>query len=101
MVQPVDERKATTDGATKDKDKDKDHGSSIAPSFRYDGVPEERAWWISQLFYAWERPLFRRANKLSKEGRALEQDDLLPIPAMDHGDHVGPKFEAAWKKRGK
>ena len=69
-------------------------------SFEYQGVPEERAWFLSRISYAWERPLFRRANQLHKIGRALEQDDLLPIPTMDHSEIVGPKFEAAWKKRG-
>jgi hypothetical protein len=69
-------------------------------SFEYEGVPEENAWFLSRLFYAWERPLFRRANQLHKRGRALEQDDLLPLPRMDYGEIVGLKFEEAWKKRG-
>lgn len=68
-------------------------------SYEYSGVPEERAWFVSRLFFAWERPLFRRANRLHRKGKALEQDDLLPLPRMDLGDIIGPKFEEAWNKR--
>lgn len=68
-------------------------------SFQYDGVPEEQAWLLSQLLYSWQRPLFRRASQLIRKGRALEQEDLLPLPKIDLGDVIGPKFEEAWKKR--
>lgn len=77
----------------------KDNLDNDEKSFQYTGVPEDEAWLPSQLFYAWERPLFRRANQLQRKGRALEQDDLLPLPKIDHGDTIGPKFEKAWEKR--
>ena len=67
--------------------------------FRYDGVPEEQAWFPSQLLFMWQRPLFRRAYQLTKQGKALEQEDLLPLPKIDHSDAIGPMFEKAWKKR--
>jgi hypothetical protein len=72
---------------------------SAEARFGYDGIPEEKAWLFSQLFYTWQRPLFRRANQLNKQGKALEQDDLLPLPTIDHGDVIGPIFEEAWTKR--
>lgn len=68
-------------------------------TFVYDGVPEEQAWFITSLFFGWEKMLFRRANKLHKLGRALEQEDLLPLPKWDHGDVVGEKFEKAWDSK--
>ncbi len=68
-------------------------------SFQYNKVPEEEAWLLSQLLYSWQRPLFRRASDLIRRGRALEQDDLLPLPKIDFGEVIGPKFEDAWQKR--
>lgn len=68
-------------------------------TFVYDGVPEEKAWFLSNLLFGWEKPLFRRANKLHRLGRALEQDDLLPLPQMDHGDTVVEKFNNAWDSK--
>jgi hypothetical protein len=68
-------------------------------SFQYKGVPEEEAWWPSQLFFSWEKPLFRRANKLHKRGEALEHEDLLPLPSMDHGENVGNAFDVGWRKQ--
>ena len=66
--------------------------------FKYNGIPEENAWFLSRLFFAWERPLFRRANKLGARGEPLQLSDLLPLPAIDHSDKVGPLFEDAWKR---
>ena len=72
---------------------------SAETPFRYDGVPEEQAWFPSQLLFMWQRPLFRRASQLNKQGKALEQDDLLPLPKIDHSEVIAPIFEQAWKKR--
>lgn len=68
-------------------------------SFQYTGVPEEEARLLSRLFFMWERPLFVRANQLHKRGKALEQDDLLPLPTGDHGENIGAMFEKAWEKQ--
>jgi ATP-binding cassette subfamily C (CFTR/MRP) protein 1 len=59
-------------------------------------VPEEDAWFFSQLMFFWVRPLFRRAAYLRKDGKALEHEDLLPLPRQDHGAVVGKNFEDAW-----
>jgi len=67
-------------------------------TFVYDGVPEEKAWLPSILLFSWETPLFQRASKLHREQRALEQEDLLPLPAMDFGESIGEKFEQAWEE---
>lgn len=81
-----------------DKDDDKST-SSESSNFEYKGAPEEDAWLPSRLLFAWERPLFRRAHELHKQDRALEQDDLLPLPHMDYGQVVGTQFEDSWEKR--
>lgn len=62
--------------------------------------PEEEAWFIGRLFFFWARPLFRRAAYLRglDTPRALEHEDLLPLPDRDHGKIVGGVFETAWKR---
>jgi hypothetical protein len=66
--------------------------------------PEEEAWWPSKVLFTWMRPLFRQAQKLKKgnvEGggrSALQQDDLLDMPAFDHGDVILRDFESAWNR---
>jgi hypothetical protein len=67
-------------------------------SFEYKCVPEENAWLISMPLFGWTAPLFTRANQLHKRGEALEQDDLLPMPQMDHGEGIGIVFDEAWAK---
>jgi ABC transporter transmembrane region len=67
-------------------------------AFAYKGIPEEEAWLPSQLLFAWERPLFRRAAALKKEGKALEFEDLLPLMRIDYSERLGAKFEEAWNK---
>lgn len=67
--------------------------------FAYTGIPEEEAWLPSQLLFAWERPLFQRAAALSKVGKALEYEDLIPLMRIDHSENLGAKFDEAWKKQ--
>lgn len=69
-------------------------------SFRYTGIPEEEAWWPSRLLFAWGKPLFERARQLSLRGKALEQEDLLPMPNFDYGENISAKFDDAWRKWG-
>jgi len=64
-----------------------------------EGEGEEEASFISRLIFFWVRPLFRRAAWLHKRGQALEHDDLLPLPAIDHGAQIGPAFEASWDRQ--
>ena len=68
-------------------------------SFAYSGIPEEEAWFLSRLFFAWERPLFQRGSKLFKRGEALQQDDLLPLPRRDYGAVISSRFEKAWNEQ--
>jgi hypothetical protein len=70
-------------------------------SFTYNGIPEDDAWFLSRWLFMWEGPLFKRANQLGKIGRALEQDDLMPLTPGDYSEVIGPKFDHAWKKREK
>ena len=61
-----------------------------------EGSPEFNAWLPSKLLFIWLQPLFSTANTLHKEGKALEQDDLLPLSHIDFGSAVLPRFEKAW-----
>lgn len=63
----------------------------------YDGIPEEQAWFVSRLFYAWMRPLFRRAKHLNRHGTALQQEDLIPLPKIDYGAPILTDFERCWE----
>jgi len=65
-------------------------------SFAYSGVPEDDAWFLSRLVFAWQTPLFRRASKLRKRGEGIQEEDLLPLPARDHGELMNQKFEEKW-----
>lgn len=61
-------------------------------------VPEEEAWFGSNLFFAWMRPLFGRAAYLKRRQAALQQQDLLPLPRIDHSDPILSDFEGCWKR---
>ena len=71
----------------------------VSSSFQYDGIPEEEASWLSRLTFAWEKPLFTRASELAKEGKALQQEDLLPLPTVDYGKQLSNVFEQAVAKQ--
>jgi ABC-type multidrug transport system fused ATPase/permease subunit len=59
-------------------------------------APEAEATLISRLFFIWLQPLFSRASYLHSKGRALEQQDLVPLPNMDHGSTISDTFEECW-----
>lgn len=61
-----------------------------------DSSPELSSNIFSRIFYLWAQPLFRRASNLHKEQKALEQEDLLDLPLIDHGQIIAPAFEEAW-----
>lgn len=67
------------------------------PQFKYDGIPEEQAWFISHIFFTWMRPLFRRASYQKRHGTALQQEDLLPMPRIDYGAPILANFERCWE----
>jgi ABC-type multidrug transport system fused ATPase/permease subunit len=58
--------------------------------------PEMSANIFSRIMLHWAQPLFSRASDLHKQNRALEQEDLLPLPEMDMGKIIFPPFEQAW-----
>jgi len=64
------------------------------------GIPEEQAWFLSHLFFIWMRPLFKRAQYLTKHKTALQQHDLLPLPSIDHGAPILADFERSWERAG-
>ena len=49
---------------------------------------EEKANIFSQLFFSWTKPLFNKAQKLSKEKKGLESEDLLSLPKMDESSTI-------------
>jgi len=61
-----------------------------------DKTPEEKAWTFSKIYFLWTRKLFQRAAHLQKQGKALENDDLLPLTQIDRGKHISKTFEDAW-----
>jgi len=61
-----------------------------------DEAPELKANIFSRLLFMWAQPLFRRASDLHKQNKALEQEDLIPLPSIDYGRKVAPDFEEAW-----
>jgi len=80
-------------------DEASEHAARLAAPYKYDGVPEEKAWFLSHIFYAWMRPLFRRAMYLSRHDTALQHDDLLPLPKIDHGAPLLSDFERCWEQQ--
>lgn len=49
---------------------------------------EDEANIFSHLFFYWAQPLFRRASDLHKENKALELNDLLPLPKIDESSTI-------------
>lgn len=58
---------------------------SDAPYYAEGHVPETESWFPLNLYFFWVGPMFRRAASLHKQGKALEHEDLLPLPIIDHG----------------
>jgi ATP-binding cassette subfamily C (CFTR/MRP) protein 1 len=59
--------------------------------------PEMEANFVSGVLFLWLQPLFTRASYLHRHGgRALEKEDLTPLPAMDHSKAVEDRFEQAY-----
>lgn len=56
---------------------------------------EELSWF--PFVFAWVHPLFQRARTLAKEGKALEHDDLLELPAVDDSQRIGKDFKVSWE----
>jgi len=78
---------------------DEHEDAGIVSKERIPGTSEETdASFFSRLLFFWARPLFRKASELHKQGKALEQDDLLTLPPIDHAHRIGPAFEEAWIK---
>jgi ABC transporter transmembrane region len=75
---------------------EREEGRPVLP--KVVGVPEERAWLLSRLFFAWMQPLFRSAQILHKHNAALEHEDLLPLPRIDHGAPIIHDFDTTWHR---
>lgn len=98
------EGKQDTATASNNKEETQELSDDVFPSpspspslcWKEGKCPETDAWWWSSLIFYWMTPLFRRAAYLKKEGEALEQEDLLPVPECDHSAKIGPVFEIAW-----
>jgi hypothetical protein len=53
---------------------------------------------FSGLLFLWLQPLFNRASFLQRHGKALQQEDLLPLPVIDKTKEVEKRFEGAYAK---
>lgn len=62
---------------------------------------EEGAFLLSRLLFLWMRPLFRHANSLAKEKKALEPDDLPKLPFFDMGEQINQVFSKRWQEKKK
>lgn len=59
-------------------------------------TPEMDSNIFSGLLFLWLQPLFTRASFLQRSGRALEVDDLPPLPSIDLSKSVEAKFQRAY-----
>lgn len=57
---------------------------------------EEQSNFFFRLLFMWLQPLFTRAAALHKEGKALQEGDLTPLAAQDHGSSIEERFENVW-----
>lgn len=55
--------------------------------------PEEKASFISRMFYMWMNPLLEVGHK-----RALQMSDLYPLSRQDESQGLGDTFEEMWAK---
>ena len=75
---------------------DEEKIEQIPPMIWKSQTPEMDANIFSGVLFFWLQPLFTRASLLQRSGRALEFDDLPPLPSIDLSKSVEAKFERAY-----
>lgn len=58
--------------------------------------PEMSASFLNRLTFLWLQPMFSRAACLRKHGKFLENDDLVPLAAIDKSEEIEKLFDEAY-----
>ena len=58
--------------------------------------PEMTASFLNRLLFLWIQPMFSRAAYLRQHGKVLENDDLVPLAAIDKSEEIGKLFDEAY-----
>lgn len=58
--------------------------------------PEMSASFLNRIVFLWIQPMFSRAAYLRKRGKYLENDDLVPLAAIDKSEEIQKLFDDAY-----
>ena len=58
--------------------------------------PEMSASFLNRIVFRWIQPMFSRAAYLRKRGKYLENDDLVPLAAIDKSEEIQKLFDDAY-----
>ena len=58
--------------------------------------PEMSSSFLNRLLFLWIQPMFSRAAYLRQHGKFLENDDLVPLAAIDKAEEIGKLFDEAY-----
>jgi hypothetical protein len=58
--------------------------------------PEMSASFLNRLMFLWLQPMFSRAAYLRRHGMFLENDDLVPLAAIDKAEEIEKLFDEAY-----
>ena len=61
-------------------------------------TPEKDATFFSQIIFNCMQPLFVKALEFHLQGNFVQQDDLIPVTALDHSIIISQKFDEGLKK---
>jgi hypothetical protein len=58
--------------------------------------PEMSASFLNRLLFLWVQPMFSRAAHLRLHGKFVENDDLVPLAAIDKAEEIDKLFDVAY-----
>eukprot|EP00984_Skeletonema_dohrnii_P020758 scaffold10188_cov57-Skeletonema_dohrnii-CCMP3373.AAC.1 len=59
--------------------------------------PEMSASFLNRIVFLWLQPMFARAAFLRGHGKFLENDDLVPLAAIDKAEQIEKLFDEAYE----
>jgi len=59
--------------------------------------PEMSASFLNRIVFLWLQPMFARAAFLREHGKFLENDDLVPLAAIDKAEQIEKLFDEAYE----
>jgi len=74
---------------------DSDDAVEIRP-IKWPDEPEMSASFLNRLVFLWLQPMFSRADYLRQHGKYLENDDLVPLAAIDKAEEIDKLFDEAY-----